>query len=335
MLGFTELESGPKELQKGMLSFFGLITFIIALVIGLLELKLFNRWNRFSVLKFVVYKYSTIIITILSVAAVVFCFSVMAFQKIPMATAIKEIPGFFKSEIFFSVFIFLLLFSIMFNVLKVISEHLGPQAFWTALIGKYNTPLEEDRTFIFLDLKSSTAIAERIGHAQYSLFINECFQILTKYMYKYGASLYQFVGDEAILSWKTPTAKKTLTPLQLYFDFSEHLLKENERLKNDFDANAKFKATIHSGLVAVTKIQSVKNEIVYHGDVLNICSRMMEECNRLGKDLLVSQTIAEWLENNQTYKARFVEELMFRGKEKESQIYEINKTDAQSVVSYS
>ncbi len=332
MLGFTELKSAPPELQKGMLSFFGFITFIIAFIIGLLELKLFNRWNRYSALKFVLYKYITIIIVILSVAAVVFCLSVMAYQKVPFSTATKAVPGFFKSELFFSVFVFLLLFSMIFNVLKTISEHLGPQAFWAALLGRYNSPLEEDRTFIFLDMNSSTTIAEKIGHAQYSLFINECFQILTRYMYKYGAVLYQFVGDEAVLSWKTSAAKKTLAPLQLYFDFSEHLRKENEKLNTEYGASAKFKATIHAGLVTVTKIQSTKNEIVYHGDVLNTCARMMEQCGRLKKELLVSQPITEWLTNNTTYKVNFIEQLTLRGKEQETPVYEVNKVSERSLI---
>jgi hypothetical protein len=39
-------------------------------------------------------------------------------------------------------------------------------------------------------------------------------------------------GDEAILSWKTSAARKTLGPLQLYFDFTGHLRTANERLQN-------------------------------------------------------------------------------------------------------
>jgi adenylate cyclase len=326
MLGFTELKSFPEDAPKYMQYFFGFMAFIIALAIGFLELKLFSKWNRFSVLKFVFYKYGIIIVTIVLGGAAVFLYFILTYQKLSLGAAIKAIPDFLASDIFISVFVFLLLFSIMFNVLKVISEHLGPQAFWAALIGKYNKPLEEDRTFIFLDLKSSTTIAEKIGHAQYSRFINECFQILTKYLYKYDAELYQFVGDEAILSWKTSAARKSLSPLQLYFDFTGHLRKENERLQNDYGANANFKAAIHAGLVAVSKIESTKNEIVYHGDILNTCSRMIEECNRLGKDLIISQNIAEWLAGNHTYKARFVEQLMLRGKEKETQLYEVHKT---------
>jgi len=332
MLGFAELKAAPEEALKYMLLFFGSMTFIIALAIGFLELKLFSKWDRFSLLKFVVFKYGTIIITIVLGGTIVFCFFILTYQKATFGTAIKAIPGFLTSEIFISVFVFLLLFSIMFNVLKVISEHLGPEAFWVALIGKYNKPLEEDRMFIFLDLKSSTSIAEKIGHAQYSRFINECFQILTSYIYKYDAALYQFVGDQAILSWKTSAARKTMSPLQLYFDFTGHLRAENERLQNEYGANAKFKAAIHTGLVAVAKIQSTKSEIVYHGDVLNTCARMIEECNRLGKDLLVSQNIAEWLMSDQTYKASLVEQLMLRGKEKETQVYEVNKAEEQPIV---
>ena len=38
------------------------------------------------------------------------------------------------------------------------------------VLGKYNTPTEVERIFIFIDLKSSTSIAEKLGHLKYSHF---------------------------------------------------------------------------------------------------------------------------------------------------------------------
>jgi adenylate cyclase len=44
-------------------------------------------------------------------------------------------------------------------------------------------PAEEDLTFLFIDLRSSTSIAERMGHIQYSRFIESCFEVLTDIIY--------------------------------------------------------------------------------------------------------------------------------------------------------
>ena len=43
------------------------------------------------------------------------------------------------------------------------------------------------------------------------------------------------------------------------------------------------------------------------------------------KIYFMSETIADWLANNKTNKGCFVKELILRGKEKETQVYEVNK----------
>ena len=323
LLGLSEYRSTTQAEKKAFVLLSGLIAFVIALTIGLLELKLFSKWRHFSLRKFLVYKYGIILAAIATGGILVYCFSATTFQNLSIGQAINNIPGFISSETFLSIFIYLFVFSILLNILRTVSEHLGPEAFWAALVGKYNSPLEEDRTFIFLDLEASTTIAEKLGHAQYSLFIKDCFQILTEYIYQYDAALYQFVGDEAVLSWKTSTAIKTLDPLHLYFDFSDHLKKENFRFINQYGVTPKFKAAVHSGIVTATKIQSTKSEIVYHGDVLNTCARIMEQCSRLKKDLLASEIIAQWLENHPKFEVRLLDHLKLRGKEGETNIYDV------------
>ncbi|MBD0298265.1 MAG: adenylate/guanylate cyclase domain-containing protein [Flavisolibacter sp.] len=206
-------------------------------------------------------------------------------------------------------------------MLKTLSEHLGPQALLGALFGRYHQPSEEDRTFIFIDLESSTALAEKLGHVQYSLFIDRCFQVLTGCIYEFRASLYQFVGDEAVLSWKTTTAKKTLAPVRLYYAFAGKLKPERENFIKQFGEAPHFKAAIHAGLVSVTKIRSTKMDIVYHGDVLNTCARIVGECSRLKKDLLISSTVAQWVQSDAEYSVALLDSLLLQGKEAETTIY--------------
>lgn len=61
-----------------------------------------------------------------------------------------------------------------------VSEKLGQGVLVNYLLGKYHRPREEVRIFMFLDLKSSTTIAERLGHIRYSQLIQDCFYDLTK-----------------------------------------------------------------------------------------------------------------------------------------------------------
>jgi adenylate cyclase len=41
-----------------------------------------------------------------------------------------------------------------------------------------------------------------------------------------------------------------------------------------------FRAAIHEGTVTATVIKSMKKCIVYHGDVLNTCARIMSLCSQ-------------------------------------------------------
>ena len=44
------------------------------------------------------------------------------------------------------------------------------------MTGYYQKPKEESKIFMFLDLQSSSKIAELLGHEKYSDFIQDCFR---------------------------------------------------------------------------------------------------------------------------------------------------------------
>lgn len=75
---------------------------------------------------------------------------------------------------YFSVVIFLITF------FRAVNQKFGPGVLWNMLVGKYHHPQEEERIFMFLDLKSSTTIAEQLGHLRFSRFIQDCFYDLNE-----------------------------------------------------------------------------------------------------------------------------------------------------------
>lgn len=83
----------------------------------------------------------------------------------------------------------------------MVSQKFGPGVLWNMFIGKYRNPKEEERVFMFLDLKPSTSIAEKLGHINFCRFIQDCFADLTLVITKHSVEIYQYVGDEAVLSW--------------------------------------------------------------------------------------------------------------------------------------
>jgi adenylate cyclase len=68
------------------------------------------------------------------------------------------------------------------------------------VLGRYNTPREVDRIFCFIDLKSSNSIPEKIGHARYAMFLKDYYYDITEPLRNTKADIYQYIGDEIILS---------------------------------------------------------------------------------------------------------------------------------------
>ena len=70
------------------------------------------------------------------------------------------------------------------------------------LLGRYFKPRQELRIFMFLDMRSSTAIAEEIGDTRYFQLLNEVYADITDPVIYSEGDIYQYVGDEISVSWQ-------------------------------------------------------------------------------------------------------------------------------------
>ena len=57
---------------------------------------------------------------------------------------------------------------------------------------------------MFLDLKGSTAIAEKIGNQQFFKLLSDFYSDITDMILQTKGEIYQYVGDEVIVSWTIP-----------------------------------------------------------------------------------------------------------------------------------
>lgn len=169
-----------------------------------------------------------------------------------------------------------------------ISDKLGRGVLVNYLLGKYHHPKVEMRIFMFLDLKSSTSYAEDYGHIKYSELIQDCFYDLADIVVKRNALVYQYVGDEVVLTWDAQRGIKDNNCLNTFFDFAKTLKNREKYYLKNYGRKPEFKASIHYGKAVITEIGGAKKEIAYHGDTLNTASRMQSVCNEIGKHLLVS-----------------------------------------------
>ena len=85
--------------------------------------------------------------------------------------------------------------TLVISFINQMNRRYGPGVLVPLLLGRYRNPREEERIFLFMDLKSSTSIAEQLGHLQYSAFIRDAFSDINQDIAEYNAQIYQYVGD--------------------------------------------------------------------------------------------------------------------------------------------
>ncbi|MCK5467813.1 MAG: hypothetical protein KAI99_04880 [Cyclobacteriaceae bacterium] len=201
------------------------------------------------------------------------------------------------------------------NMALEIERIVGPGNIWRLLIGRYRQPNEEERIFLFMDLKESTTIAEGLGHMRYSELIQECYHDLTQVVMQYEAVIYQYVGDEVVMSW--PFSKKetlAIKSVQAFFAY-QSLLKQKEQVyKSRFGLVPEFRGGIDMGAVTIIEVGDVKREIVYHGDVLNTAARLLELCKTRDEKVVVSDTIGESIKQDASFEINWIEKVSLRGK---------------------
>ena len=193
------------------------------------------------------------------------------------------------------------------------------------ILGRFNTPREVERVFCFADLKSSTSIAEILGNLKYAEFLKEYFTDISETIQKSGAQIYQYVGDEIVLSWTFNKAIKNNQAINCVFQMKKDIQKKKKKYMKKYGFVPYFRAGMHAGKVVVTWIGGYKKEIVYIGDVLNTTARIQEDCKRLKKDFLVSGLLINKIENLERLKATYLEDTIPRGKITQVKLYSLEE----------
>jgi adenylate cyclase len=300
-----------------------LVGFPLGLVFGLLEIFLFPktemRFRQWSFTKILVLK--TLLYTgVIYAVTVTLKFAAGLFEGRKMS----ELPDSLGSlEQLILVVYTLVIYGLLIFFLQI-NRLLGEGILWKFIRGKYHKPREEERIFMFLDMKSSTTIAEQLGHIRFYTLLNELFHEISQPILQTKAEIYQYVGDEIILTWEVAHGLKNSNCLKTFFMFRESLLRNSENYFKNFGVKPEFKAGLHFGKVISAQIGDLKREIVYNGDVLNTTSRIQNECNRYQRNCLVSGTLMNRLKYTNGFQWERIDAVTLRGKETEVELFSVS-----------
>jgi adenylate cyclase len=219
-------------------------------------------------------------------------------------------------KIFWVFFIFFMVTSFVISFFQLITQYFGKKVILNLVVGKYFRPFEEYRIFMFLDMRDSTTIAEQLGTIQYSRFIQDCFRDFTQVILKYQPEVYQYVGDEVVLTWLPETGLPNFNCLHACFYFNQLLQAKKDYYLDEYGVLPTFKAGAHIGRVRVAEIGTVRRDIAYHGDVMNTTARIQSQCNALGHLLLISEALWKELPRKSAgFQFHQIEQIALKGKE--------------------
>jgi adenylate cyclase len=173
-----------------------------------------------------------------------------------------------------------------------INEKYSRGIFVDIMMGKYHKAKEEDRIILFVDLRNSTPIAEKLGHQEYFSFIRDFIYCMTAGIMEHDGRIYQYVGDEIVAWWPSNkvNARKAINAL---IESRKVLNTNTEVFKRKYDMMPEYKAGMHTGNVMVGQVGISKKELVMSGDTINTASRIRSACNDLNQKFLVSKEMNE------------------------------------------
>lgn len=311
--------SPAQFLESFLLSFFLSILFI-----GVHELSDLLRWDKFSFGKIIIIKSSVYLVGLIVINVLIYTIIVIV-GTFP-GEDLSSIPWNLEIILLIILFGFYILFLLLLlNFIVQTTMKIGNYNLISFLTGKYHTPVNEDRIFLFLDLTSSTSYAEKLGSNKYSMLIKDCFDDLNFIVNRFEAEIYQYVGDEIVLTWKTPEGLKNYNFINVFFAFEAELNRRKDYYTENYGLIPQFKAGINGGIVSVAEVGNIKREIAFHGDVINTTSRIEGVCNQFSKKLLVSGQVVDMMNGSTVYKVEFLGDHLLRGKAEKVALYSVDK----------
>jgi adenylate cyclase len=205
------------------------------------------------------------------------------------------------------------------------SDYLGGSVFGNFFTGKYHRPVEEERIFMFLDMKSSTTIAEKLGHSTYFLLLNQYYSDTTNAIIDTWGDVYQYAGDEIIVSWSIGKGLEENNCIRCFFKLKQAFEKQASVYLDKYGLVPDFKAGFHCGTVTTGEIGALKKELFFTGDVMNTAARVQSKCNELGVDLLLSEDLASQLSLGRSYALISKGEFELRGKQEKTRLFTLQE----------
>jgi adenylate cyclase len=217
------------------------------------------------------------------------------------------------------VFCFIATFVVSFQF--EVNSLLGQNVLLAFATGRYHRPRIEQRIFLMIDMKNSTAAAERLGEVDFHRLLDRFVSDLASAIVLLSGQVHKYVGDELIATWSLPVGLKDARCLRACFEAERRLARLGANYEREFGLQVEFRAALHCGPAVVGEMGTVKKEIALTGDTLNTTARIVDVCRERGEGVIASAALLDQLALPVGIVARTLGPVPLRGKAQAVQLF--------------
>src|SRR5262245_8460742 len=198
-------------------------------------------------------------------------------------------------ERFFEILLYAAIMALIVIAVVEVGRLVGFRELRRLLTGRYIRPRQERRVFLMVDMKSSTAAAERLGDLRFLQLLDMFFHNVADAAYDHGAEIHKYLGDEVILSWPEPSAVKGARCALCPFGIARRIERTADRYVKHFGFVPAFRAALHVGTIVAGEMGAMVREIAFVRDTLNTPARLVDVARDTGHDIILSGDLADRL----------------------------------------
>jgi len=219
--------------------------------------------------------------------------------------------------------VYTLIFAFSINFVRMISRKMGQGMLLSYILGTYYTPVHQARIIMFVSIVDSKKIVHDLGSLKFHKFLNDLFYDFTLPVVSNRGIIYEYVEDLMVVTWAMNKGLENANCIRTYFELQNSISEKKEEYFEKYGFIPQIQASLHTGSLVRAEIGEVKSQIVFHGDTMNTCARILGKCIELNAGLVVSDHITHMTGLPREYSKTSVGEILLQGKQEGVTLFEI------------
>lgn len=264
-------------------------------------------------------------LSFISIAIICFCMISQRAIAALLWPRFRDLRDYFQVELAFDVLIAVLFF-LTFTFFIQMRRLIGEGIMWNMITGRYHEPRIERRIYMFLDIKGSISLAERLGDIKVHALISDVFFIADRLVSEHRGEVLSFNGDELVASWIEERGLEDGRCLSCYKGTLAALEAQEDYFQEKYGVKPELWAGLHAGDVVVGECGDSKLSIVHIGDTPNTAARLEHHAKETGYNCLASGTLMSRLKIPNDIRSEALGTVTLKGHSHDTEVFAIEST---------